>query len=313
MNFSLSPQSSYNFHLADDLIKEIRVITDTIKSSNCNEECLKITISQQNKICRTPTIFDIEKGSDNTFSGTQIGVCHNFSINTNLPLDLKFQHLTDDAWKGKAAIVHTRSNSFDCDPINGWLDRKGKQGEAIGTLTINCKASSSITTSTPTTTPTSTATSTSTTLSSKTQEEIEKEAEEILKPDNIKKLNLLLDPSKMHERSDAKALEKEKYDKNFGGMDMVESYRNLFEILWYSQLPCFDVKNITSNSQGEAAIIKKCYWKGEEMHCPSIFKTLPTDRGMCCVFNMNKAEEIFQESIYARLIQTSQDKDLDNR
>ena len=163
------------------------------------------------------------------------------------------------------------------------------------------------------TAPSTSTTSTSTTLPNKTQEEIEKEAEEILKPDNIKKLNLLLDPSRIHERSDAKALEKEKYDKNFGGMNMVDSYQNLFEVLWYSQLPCFDVKNITSNSPGEAAIIKKCYWKGEEMHCPSIFKTLPTDRGMCCVFNMNKAEEIFQESIYAKLIQTNQDKDLANR
>ena len=143
--------------------------------------------------------------------------------------------------------------------------------------------------------------------------EIEKEAEENLKPDNIKKLNLLLDPSKSNERNEAKNLEREKYAQQFGDMDMEESYQNLFEVLWYSQLPCFDVKNITSNSPGEASIIKKCYWKGKKMHCPSIFKTLPTDRGMCCVFNMNKAEEIFQESIYARLIQTSQDKDLDNR
>ena len=117
----------------------------------------------------------------------------------------------------------------------------------------------------------------------------------------------------MHERSDAKALEKEKYDKNFGGMDLVASYENLFELLWYSQLPCFDIKNITSNSPGEASIIKKCYWKGKKMHCPSIFKTLPTDRGMCCVFNMNKAEEIFQKSQYAKLIQASQDMDLENR
>ena len=147
----------------------------------------------------------------------------------------------------------------------------------------------------------------------KTQEEIEQEAEEILKPDNIKKLNLLLDPSKKRERNETKHLAEENYYKQFGDMDMITSYKYMYEVLWYSQLPCFDLKNITSNSPGEAAIIKKCYWKGEEMHCPSIFKTLPTDRGMCCVFNMNKAEEIFQESIYGKLIQTSQDKDLANR
>ena len=147
----------------------------------------------------------------------------------------------------------------------------------------------------------------------KTQEEIEQEAEEILKPDNIKKLNLLLDPSKINEREQAKTLARDKYSHQFGDMDMITSYQNMFEVLWYSQLPCFDLKNITSNSPGEAAIIKKCHWKGKEMHCPSIFKTLPTDRGMCCVFNMNKAEAIFQESIYAKLIQTYQDKDLASR
>ena len=47
----------------------------------------------------------------------------------NFPLDLKFQHLTADAWKGKLAIVHTRSNSFECDPITEWLDSKGKHEE----------------------------------------------------------------------------------------------------------------------------------------------------------------------------------------
>ena len=150
-------------------------------------------------------------------------------------------------------------------------------------------------------------------LLNKTQEEIEQEAEEILKPDNIKKLNLLLDPSKINEREQAKTLARDKYSHQFGDMDMITSYQNMFEVLWYSQLPCFDLKNITSNSPGEAAIIKKCHWKGKEMHCPSIFKTLPTDRGMCCVFNMNKAEEIFQESKYAKLIQASQDEDLKNR
>ena len=122
-----------------------------------------------------------------------------------------------------------------------------------------------------------------------------------------------MDPSKKKERDEAKLFAKENYFQQFGDMDMITSYKYMFEVLWYSQLPCFDLKNITSNSPGEAAIIKKCYWKGEEMHCPSIFKTLPTDRGMCCVFNMNKAEEIFQESEYAKLIQARQDEDFKNR
>ena len=134
-----------------------------------------------------------------------------------------------------------------------------------------------------------------------------------MQPRHIQKLNLLLDPEKESERNERTEALKENYNQEFGGIDMKASYQNLFQILWYSQLPCFDVKNITSNSPGETSIIKKCYWKGEEMPCPSIFKALPTDRGMCCVFNMKKAEEIFQKSQYATLIQARQDMDSENR
>ena len=57
----------------------------------------------------------------------------------------------------------------------------------------------------------------------KSQEEIEKAAEEILKPENIKKLNILLDPSKANERAEARNLEREKNAQQFGGMDMKKS------------------------------------------------------------------------------------------
>ena len=59
----------------------------------------------------------------------------------NFPLDLKFQHLTADAWKGKLAIVHTRSNSFECDPITEWLDSEGRHEEYNkSSLSITCRA-----------------------------------------------------------------------------------------------------------------------------------------------------------------------------
>ena len=38
-------------------------------------------------------------------------------------------------------------------------------------------------------------------------------------------------------------MSRETYEK----MDLEKSYPALFELLWYSQLPCFDVMNITSN------------------------------------------------------------------
>ena len=105
------------------------------------EDCLTITISQDEKNCTTPAIGRLNPGSNQTFSGTQIGVCHNFSINMNLPLNLRFQHLNNNAWKGKLAVVHTRSNSFRCDPVTEWLDSNGRaKRNNKSSLRITCRA-----------------------------------------------------------------------------------------------------------------------------------------------------------------------------
>ena len=46
--------------------------------------------------------------------------------------------------------------------------------------------------------------------------------------------------------------------------------------MWYSQLPCFDVAGITSESTAAAdqtaAMVKRCYWKGLRINCAAIFK-----------------------------------------
>lgn len=56
-------------------------------------------------------------------------------------------------------------------------------------------------------------------------------------------------------------------------------------------------------------MLKKCSWKGKEMSCSAIFETFPTDRGMCCTFNMKKAEEIFRSTKYQQLIKKLQNRD----
>ena len=38
------------------------------------------------------------------------------------------------------------------------------------------------------------------------------------------------------------------------------------------------------------------------MNCSSIFTMFPTDRGMCCAFNMKKAEDMFKESKYTEMM-----------
>ena len=38
------------------------------------------------------------------------------------------------------------------------------------------------------------------------------------------------------------------------------------------------------------------------MNCTAIFKTNPTDRGMCCTFNALAAEKIYQESKFSNAV-----------
>ena len=45
-------------------------------------------------------------------------------------------------------------------------------------------------------------------------------------------------------------------------------------------------------------MFKWCAWKGLTLPCPSIFTLFPSNRGMCCSFNIQKADEMFRESKY---------------
>ena len=48
---------------------------------------------------------------------------------------------------------------------------------------------------------------------------------------------------------------------------------------------------ITGAFNGERSMLKKCYWKGRAVDCAAIFTVFPTDRGMCCTFNMHKESQ----------------------
>ena len=91
----------------------------------------------------------------------------------------------------------------------------------------------------------------------------------------------MLDPKKSHERKRRLTDAEQKFNEYSRNLDMKKAYMPLFEILWHSQLPCFDIQNITSMEKDETSILKKCYWKGIHFECSAIFKTHPTDRGMC--------------------------------
>jgi hypothetical protein len=98
---------------------------------------------------------------------------------------------------------------------------------------------------------------------------------------------------------------------SFELLDLAKTYSDLFEIMWYSQLPCFDVNGVTSKVKDEKAMVKRCLWKGVPVNCASIFKTFPTDRGMCCTFNMANIQDMFYESEYSKMVKRMQGDDLE--
>ena len=119
---------------------------------------------------------------------------------------------------------------------------------------------------------------------------------------NIVKLDLSIDPMKEEERLKRTAEEIKHYEENFGALDYEKSYSALFELLWYSQMPCFDGKGLTSQVKDELSFLKRCYWKETPISCNAIFQKRPTERGMCCSFNMEKLENILKDSKYKKAI-----------
>ena len=102
---------------------------------------------------------------------------------------------------------------------------------------------------------------------------------------------------------------KQAYKRNFRKMNMEKSYPSLFEILWYTQLPCFDVENVTSEFRDQHGMLKGCFWKGVEVPCSKVFDTFPTDQGMCCTFNIDKAEDMFIKGKYTKVVDFMQKRD----
>ena len=92
----------------------------------------------------------------------------------------------------------------------------------------------------------------------------------------------------------------------FENLNAEESYENLIELLWNTGLPCSDVLGTSSGFKDELSFIKRCYWKNEPISCNAIFEKRPTDRGMCCSFNHEKAEKVFKPSKFSNMISEMQ-------
>ena len=121
-----------------------------------------------------------------------------------------------------------------------------------------------------------------------------------------------MDPTKTSERLKRTNESMQRYHEAFGGIDMDKSYKSLFELLWYSRMPCFDVKDLTSGAKDELSFLKRCFWKERQISCNAIFNQRPTDQGLCCSFNMKKADQILKASRYTEAISESQSRDAES-
>ena len=133
--------------------------------------------------------------------------------------------------------------------------------------------------------------------------------QETLAVDNDNPFEMIFHPSKKRNYHTFLHEAKREYQENFDRMDMHKSYESLFELLWYTQMPCFDTGDFNINAEHRNGMIKSCSWKGIRMPCSKLFKAAPTDRGMCCSFNVDAANKMFKSSKYQKMILKMQERD----
>ena len=89
----------------------------------------------------------------------------------------------------------------------------------------------------------------------------------------------------------------------------VESFTSIFELLWYSGNPCFDVDKFTSDRLDEKSVIKQCIWKGEAINCSQMITMTPTDNGMCCRFDLRETKDMFTDNKFTKVLEKLQKQD----
>jgi len=67
---------------------------------------------------------------------------------------------------------------------------------------------------------------------------------------------------------------------------------------------------VTAEKDSDNSFLKYCEWKGVSVPCAAIFKTFPTERGICCSFNMVAAQDLFIKRTYSDLVHKLQTTDM---
>merc|ERR1739848_230088 len=87
---------------------------------------LDIKICQDQKCCNTGTLIgNFDKGSKKQFQGKKIGDCFLFELNSNEDIDVTFNQLNSDGWRGELLTIITVQDmatwTYGC-PVTTWLD-----------------------------------------------------------------------------------------------------------------------------------------------------------------------------------------------
>ena len=76
-----------------------------------------------------------------------------------------------------------------------------------------------------------------------------------------------------------------------------KNFTSLFNLLWNSNLPCFN------SSKTNIFLLQKCSLYGKEEDCSKLFKPILTASGICCSFNH---KTILRDSEYRKLLKIKQ-------
>jgi len=110
------------------------------------------------------------------------------------------------------------------------------------------------------------------------------------------------------------------YKEAFNSFDLKALFDPIISSLWYGTLACSGVIGISgfmratdeffgSDNFYDTSFLKYCMWKGEPIDCAAIFTPFPTDKGVCCAFNLKAAQDIYRSKNYTTLIKRLQEYD----
>jgi hypothetical protein len=113
------------------------------------------------------------------------------------------------------------------------------------------------------------------------------------------------------------------YQEAIKTFDLKALYEPIISSLWYGTLACSGVVGISGVSRASAdffggenyydtSFLKYCTWRGVLIECAAIFSPFPTDKGVCCSFNLKAAEEIYHSKTYSTLLKKLQEHDKNN-